>query len=198
MRSKWLLFAIFLFLLYTFTVNFILDPEATQFLAHKDKLPKNSDAWLLVMRIHTIFASIALLTGALNFLTPHRKRLHRSLGLLYCIAVLGTVVTSGYMAPTATGGKVTSMVFNLLELAWLASTFMAVLHILRKNLRKHRNWMIRSFVICFTNFFVHLIAYLLHAIFDLDYRDAYVFGVYGSIVINLSLAEYWIWRSARR
>ncbi|ASS73588.1 hypothetical protein CIG75_00420 [Tumebacillus algifaecis] len=198
MRTKLLYVAILLFLLYTFIVYFLVDPHATEFLSHKDQLPRNVSAWLTVLQVHILFASLALVVGALNFSTIKRKSLHRALGMLYVFSVLVTVLTSGYMAPSATGGKASSMVFNLLELVWMALTVTAVVAIIRNRPNQHRKWMIRSYVICFTNFFIHLLAFLLQAGFGLEYPEAYKFSLYGSLVLMVVLSEVWIRRWARR
>lgn len=198
MRRKIFWAALLLFLLYTFTVNFLVDPQATDFLSHKDKLPRNVLSWLTVLRVHIVFASLALVVGALNFATTRRQKLHRALGILYVVSVLVTVLTSGYMAPTATGGTSTSMVFNLLELVWMAVTLTAVVAIIRNKPRQHRNWMIRSYTISFTNFLIHLLALLLQGVFQVEYRDAYTFSLYGSMVLLVVISEVWIRRGSSR
>jgi len=186
------------YILYVTFMNFIHDPQATAFLGHKAGLKRsvNTDIWLPVMMVHIIFACVAMLAGAVNFsnlvLTRYRS-FHRANGYLYVIAVCIVDITSGYMAPFATGGKINSMAFNFINLIWLLMTIAAVVFIKRKQVMKHRKWMIRSYVFCYTNLFIHLLTYLASKGAGLPYVTSYTIGVYGAIVINILIAE-WIIR----
>jgi hypothetical protein len=64
-------------------------------------------------------------------------------GYAYLFSVLAVVLTSGYMAPYATGGRTVSMIFNLWNLAWFAVTLTAFVYVKRKRFDQHGNWMIR-------------------------------------------------------
>ncbi|WP_314590787.1 DUF2306 domain-containing protein [Paenibacillus terrigena] len=186
------------YILYVTFMNFIHDPQATAFLGHKVSLKRsvNTVIWLPVMMVHIIFACVAMLAGAVNFsslvLTRYRT-FHRVNGYLYVIAVCIVDITSGYMAPFATGGKINSMAFNFINLIWLLMTIAAVVFIKRKQVMKHRKWMIRSYVFCYTNLFIHLLTYLASKGIGLPYVTSYTIGVYGATVINILLAE-WIIR----
>lgn len=170
--------------------NFIHDSEAASFLSHKPELPP--DAWLAVMRIHVVFACISMIAGAVNFssavLKKYRK-LHRWIGYLYVVSVLLVVLTSGYMAPHATGGKASSMAFNLLNLLWAFLTVMAVIKIKKKQIMQHRQWMSRSYAFVFTNMVIHLLTALLQSAAGLGYGTSYTIAVYGSIILLLLAAE---------
>ncbi|WP_152397403.1 DUF2306 domain-containing protein [Paenibacillus guangzhouensis] len=186
------------YILYVTFMNFIHDPQAAAFLSHKVGLKRtvNTSIWLPVMMVHIVAACIAMLAGAVNFsnliLTRYRS-FHRANGYLYVIAVILVDITSGYMAPYATGGKMNSMAFNFINFIWLIMTIAAVVFIKRKQLAKHRKWMIRSYVFCYTNLFIHLISFLASKGVGLPYVTSYTIGVYGAIVINILLAE-WIIR----
>jgi len=187
-----------IYILYVTFMNFIHDPQAAAFLSHKADLKRtvNTDIWLPVMMVHIIFACVAMLAGAINFssriLTRYRS-IHRANGYLYFLSVCIVDITSGYMAPYATGGKLNSMAFNFINLIWLIMTITAVVCIKRKQLAKHRKWMVRSYVFCYTNLFIHLITFLASKGAGLPYITSYTVGVYGAIVINILLAE-WIIR----
>ncbi|NEU59993.1 DUF2306 domain-containing protein [Paenibacillus sp. ALJ109b] len=109
------------FVFWTLLNRFALDPDASVFLSHKTKLirPMNLPVWLTMLNVHVIFACIAIAAGVINFasakLRKYRK-MHRILGYVYVVAVLAVCITSGYMAPFATGGKVVSIAFNLLNI----------------------------------------------------------------------------------
>lgn len=183
-----------LFILYALAKNYIVDPEAEGFLSHKAELTRelNLPVWLNVMYIHVAFACIAMLAGLLNFSNrffEKSRKLHRINGYVYMVSVLLVVVTSGYMAPHATGGKIASMGFNLLNLIWPAITITALVHIKKKRILQHRNWMIRSYAFCFTNMVIHLMTTLFHQGFGFTYSGSYTIGVYGAIALLLVMPE---------
>ncbi|ANE48376.1 hypothetical protein SY83_21195 [Paenibacillus swuensis] len=185
--------AVLLVIIYALLKNFGLDPQAESFLKHKTNLERELQVplWLTIMRIHVGAAIIALIAGTLNFWTrlqQHRK-FHRTNGYVYVAMVVIVDVTSGYMAPFATGGKVTSIVFNMVNLLWLAFTIAAIVFIRRKQIVKHRNWMLRSYMFCFTNTWIHLLHFIGFQWLHLDYVTAYTIGVYGSVLLNLGIAE---------
>ncbi|CAM4316955.1 DUF2306 domain-containing protein [Paenibacillus tarimensis] len=184
----------FLFILYALTKNYIFDPEAKSFLSHKTLLNRelNLPVWLNVMYVHVAFACVAMLAGLLNFsnrFMQKSRKLHRINGYIYIASVLLVVVTSGYMAPYATGGKISSMGFNMINLIWPMITLMAFVQIKKKQVIRHRNWMIRSYAFCFTNMAIHLLTSLFHLGFGLTYSGSYTIGVYGSIVLLLIIPE---------
>lgn len=179
-----------LFILYALVANFIIDPGAKAFLSHKIGMKRelNLPVWINVMHVHVAFACIAMATGLLNFsnrVFEKSRKLHRINGYAYLVSVLLVVITSGYMAPYATGGKISSMGFNALNLIWLFITIMALVQIKKKRIIRHRNWMIRSYAFCFTNMTIHLITSLFYQGFGLIYATSYTIGVYGSIVLLL-------------
>lgn len=183
-----------LFILYALIRNYFIDPGAESFLSHKTELERelNLPMWLNVMYMHVAFACLAMASGLLNFsslLLQKRRKLHRANGYLYIVSVLIVVLTSGYMAPYATGGKISSMGFNFLNLIWPCITIMALVQIKKKRIVRHRKWMIRSYAFCFTNMAIHLIATLFHQGFGFDYADSYTIGIYGSLALLLIIPE---------
>ncbi|WP_442956022.1 DUF2306 domain-containing protein [Paenibacillus sp. MMO-177] len=131
-------------------------------------------------------------SGLLNFWAASYKkspRLHRLNGYVYVSSVLLVVLTSGYMAPYATGGKISSMGFNLLNLIWLAVTTTAIVHIRKKRISQHRRWMIRSYAFCFTNLLIHLFTSVLHGMIGITYVTSYTTGLYGAILCILVVPE---------
>ncbi|MGG4142038.1 DUF2306 domain-containing protein [Paenibacillus algorifonticola] len=172
--------------------NFFYDPQATAFLEHKTKRPTNAAAWLIVMYVHIVFASLAMVSGAVNFsgkVLARFRKLHRVNGYVYLIAVLVVVLSSGYMAPYTTGGKINSIPFNIINMAWTAMTITAIVQIRKNQVVKHRKWMVRSYVFCFTNMFIHSLTFVSQQGFGLDYVTSYTIGIYGSMVLNLLIAE---------
>ncbi len=196
------LYVCVIYILYALVNNYIVDPGAEAFLGHKTELTRElkTSVWLMVMYIHVAFACAAMASGLLNFWTRgagKHRRLHRLNGYVYVSAVLLVVLTSGYMAPYATGGKVSSMGFNLLNIAWLAITTTAMVHIRRRRVSEHRRWMVRSYAFCFTNMLIHLLTLVLHGMIGLAYATSYTIGLYGTIALLLAVPEV-IFRVERR
>ncbi|GFN32908.1 DUF2306 domain-containing protein [Paenibacillus xylaniclasticus] len=188
---------------YAVFANFIHDPEAERFLSHKLELkrPLNLDAWLPVMRIHVVFACLSMIAGFINFLPAVHKnyrKLHRVNGYLYVVSVMLISLTSGYMAPYATGGKAVSIPFNMLNVIWPAFTILAIIAIKKKRVNAHRDWMTRSYAFVFTNFLIHLLTKLLQEAGGLSYTTSYTAAVYSTIILLLLAAELLVrWRRAR-
>lgn len=183
-----------LFILYALVKNYMIDPGAEGFLSHKTGLKRelNLPVWLNVMYVHVAFACLAMAAGLLNFsnrIMAKSRTLHRINGYVYLVSVLLVVLTSGYMAPYATGGKISSMGFNALNIIWPVITIMALVQIKKKRIIRHRNWMIRSYAFCFTNLFIHLITSLVYHGFGLDYATSYSIGVYGSLALLLVIPD---------
>lgn len=188
-----------LFILYALAKNFVFDPAAEGFLSHKTGLKRelNLPVWLNVMYVHVAFACIAMASGLLNFskrFFEKSRKLHRINGYVYMVSVLLVVLTSGYMAPYATGGKISSIGFNLLNMVWPLITITALIQIKKKRMIRHRNWMIRSYAFCFTNLLIHLITSLFHQGFGFDYATSYTIGLYISIVLLLVIPHILIRR----
>ncbi|MCM3627732.1 DUF2306 domain-containing protein [Paenibacillus glycanilyticus] len=183
-----------IYILYAGINNYIIDPGAETFLRHKTDLSRelNTPSWLMVMYFHVAFACVAMASGLLNFWArsyEKHRRLHRLNGYVYVSSVLLVVLTSGYMAPYATGGKISSMGFNLLNLIWLAITTTAMVQIWKKRVAQHRRWMIRSYAFCFTNMLIHLLTFVLHEVLGIAYVTSYMIGLYGAIVLLLAAPE---------
>ncbi|MHA2857215.1 DUF2306 domain-containing protein [Paenibacillus lautus] len=182
------------FILYALVKNYWIDPGAAGFLSRKTGLKRelNLPVWLNVMYVHVGFACLAMATGLINFsnrMFEKSLRFHRFNGYVYLVSVLLVVLTSGYMAPYATGGKISSMGFNALNLIWLFVTIMALIQIKRKRIDRHRNWMIRSYAFCFTNLLIHLITSLVHQGLGMVYATSYTIGLYGSIALLILIPE---------
>lgn len=182
------------FIFWTFWNRYGLDPGAASFLSHKSGLKRtvNVQVWLIVLDVHIVFASVALLAGAANlsnWVLRRYRNAHRLVGYAYLFSVLMVVLTSGYMAPYATGGRMVSMIFNLWNLAWLAVTLTAFVYVKRKRFDQHRNWMIRSYSFCFTNLSIHLLLNLLSGVMGLEYVTAYTCSIIGTVVLLPLAAE---------
>lgn len=183
-----------IFILYSLVRHYLFDPEAAAFLSHKTGLRRelNLPVWLKVMYIHVAFACLAMAAGLINFsrrmLEKYRK-FHRINGYIYVVSVMMVVLTSGYMAPYSTGGKINSFAFNIINIIWPLITVLAIVQIKKKRIKKHRDWMIRSYAFCFTNLLIHLITFVLKDGFGIAYTSSYTYGLYGSLILLLIIPD---------
>lgn len=180
------------FIIYALVKNYMIDPGAEEFLSRKTGLRRELTVplWLNVMYAHVAFACIAMAAGLLNFsrrIFEKNRKFHRINGYIYILSVFVVVLTSGYMAPYATGGRISGIGFNALNIIWLLITITALVQIKKKRILRHRNWMIRSYAFCFTNMLIHLTTLLFHQGFGFNYATSYTIGIYGSIVLLLLL-----------
>ncbi|SIR63421.1 Uncharacterized membrane protein [Paenibacillus sp. RU4T] len=182
---------------YSLLKNYVFDPRADFFLGVKTGLNQvvPVPAWLGAMRVHVAFACLAAASGALNFSSRLRRRsvrLHRANGYAYLISILAVSLTSGYLAPYATGGKWASIPFNLLNIAWPALAVISIRHARQGRYMAHREWMLRSYVFCFTNSCIHFFAFVLYRGAGVPYEASYIAGVYAAIAFLAAAAELFI------
>ncbi|MFD0586506.1 DUF2306 domain-containing protein [Paenibacillus sp. GCM10027627] len=183
------------FIFYIIYMYGFRDPGASSFLSHKpgSRYPENKGVWMAVMRVHAILASAAMIIGIVNFSKTFQNKFrkwHRINGYLYLLCVFFVVLTSGYMAPYSTGGRTTSIAFNVLSMIWFAMTVIAIVKAKKKQIDQHRKWIVRSFAFCFTNMFIHLYTSILHYGFQMPYTESYTIGIYAAIITLFALAEY--------
>ncbi|MHA4807254.1 DUF2306 domain-containing protein [Flavitalea flava] len=149
--------------------------------------------------IHIAMGGLALLTGWTQFNSGLRARkinLHRFTGKVYLLAVLCSSLAGFAIAFFATGGLISTLGFGTLALVWLISNIQAYAFIRKRNIPKHRNWMIRNYALTFAA--VTLRIYLpLSALLNLPGLDAYRAISWLCWVPNLFFAEFLISRQTQ-
>ncbi|MFC0214600.1 DUF2306 domain-containing protein [Paenibacillus chartarius] len=181
-------------ILYTLANILFIDPEFKEFLRHKTGLrrPLPLPAWFNVVYVHVAFACIAMAAGVLNFskrLLHRYRQFHRINGYVYMASVIVVVLSSGYLAPYATGGRISSVGFNVLNIVWLLITAKAFIEIKNKRITSHKHWMIRSYAFCFTNVCIHLLTAVYVGGFGLNYPVSYTLGLYSAIALLLAVPQ---------
>jgi hypothetical protein len=111
-------------------------------------------AWLL---LHLGGGMVALLVGPFVLrlgLVRSRMTLHRKLGVIYMASIAFSSVAALYLALHTDVGWVFGMGLTGLNVAWIATTGLALVAIKRRMIVQHREWMIRSYVVtwAFVNF----------------------------------------------
>ena len=145
---------------------------------------------------HAFFGAIALALGPLQFhrgiLAHHRAR-HRLTGKIYLSASLTTGVAGLYMSFYSDGGMVTHLGFGLLAVFTLTTTTLAYAAIRRREIRRHREWMIRSYALVFGAVTLRIELPVLAALLG-DFGPAYQAISWLAWVPNLFFAELLIRR----
>lgn len=164
-----------------------------------------SPAWTLALVLHAGAGSLALVTGALQWLRLKSLRgLHRSLGAGYALSIAVAGSAGLVMAPVAMGGWVSVVGFLLLDLVWLGTTARATFlgwSLGRPGVDaplvrvRHRAWMIRSFALTAAAITLRLWIPIL-ALVGLEFLSAYVIISWLCWVPNLLVAEALVRRKA--
>jgi hypothetical protein len=133
--------AIALWFLYGFAFNY-LGADPARFGIY---VPRRQ--WLT---IHILAGATALLLGPVQFWLAINRRtviLHRVLGLFYVSGVFMSASAAFYLAFHTDFGWVFGLGFSAMACAWLISTTLATIAILRRMAQQHHEWMIRSYVV---------------------------------------------------
>jgi len=144
--------------------------------------------------LHFIAGGIALLVGVFAFrrdLLVRRTSIHRKLGFVYFAAVLGSGIAGLAMAVFSSGGLPAHAGFTMLALAWLTTTLLGFRAIKRRDIPRHRRWMVRSYALCFAAATLRVELPLLGMAFG-SFALAYQLVSWTCWVPNLLFAEWWL------
>jgi hypothetical protein len=106
-------------------------------------------AWLL---IHISAGIIALILGPVQFIAGIRRRylnFHRWSGRIYLISVGVSAIAAVYMLSLPHSSFGFRVGISGLAIAWISTSGLALIAILRKQFMQHKEWMIRSYVVTF-------------------------------------------------
>jgi uncharacterized membrane protein len=108
--------------------------------------------WVYVLYAHIVTAMLALVIGPFQIFLKQSKsrvRMHRRFGYVYIISVTVSGIVSVYLSFFATGGWIAGLGFFVLDILWVASTWIALRKIMTKNVQAHKEWMLRSYALTF-------------------------------------------------
>jgi uncharacterized membrane protein len=114
---------------------------------HAYRLQVIADRHLLIP--HTLFGTLALLIGPIQFSSRFRRRhlrIHRIFGRVYIISVFIGAATGVALAAGRPGFPGTSMQ----AAAWIVCSTAAVIAARNRQIIQHRQWMVRSYAVTFT------------------------------------------------
>jgi uncharacterized membrane protein len=104
----------------------------------------------LALAFHASFAGVALLIGPFQIVEEFRirwRRLHRTLGWVYVIAVAIAAVAALVLAPQTNFGPIAGFGFLTLAILWLIATGTALWTAIQRRFRDHRRWILRSYAL---------------------------------------------------
>ena len=198
MKNKivyWII-AIFSILIGLYPLIYVLvNMDGQGLLGSKNLEVLSNKAWQIAFYSHIYFGGISLLTGWSQFskkLRAKRLTLHRLLGKIYVVAVLISAIAGFYAAIYANGGIVAKLGFSFLAIGWFYTTLNAYTTIKRKEIQKHRKWMIRSYSLTLAAVTLRLWMHILPNLLGISFDDSYIIISWLCWVPNIIIAEIYI------
>jgi uncharacterized membrane protein len=145
-----------------------------------------------------VFTSIVIIAiGLLQFIELLRIRyaaLHRGLGKLYICLILFVSGPSGMVLSIhANGGIVSKVSFVILTILWIYFTYKAYTSIRERDVTSHQRFMIRSYALTLSAVSLRLFKWILSNTLELPPMDMYRMVSILGWVVNLMIAELYIW-----
>lgn len=177
---------------FSFSTNFIFIEERT--LLFLKPVYKAS------FYIH-IFAGMFCITAAItqfsSYILKKRKAIHIWMGKIYVFVVLVLGAPTGlYMSFFAKGSFWERGLFLFMAIYWFYSTTKGLQMIKIKNVLAHKNWMIRSYSMAMTAV-TFRIYHILFYYFGVDHLHNYEISLWISVLGNMLIAEYFIFRKSK-
>jgi hypothetical protein len=145
-----------------------------------------------------IFAGMWCIGTALvqfsSYILKKRTRIHIWSGKIYVAVVLLLGAPTGmYMSFFAKGSTAERMLFLFMAVVWFGTTLKGLQVVHLKNIKSHKNWMIRSYAMALTavSFRVY---HLLFYIAGWDHLANYELSLWISVVGNMLIAECIIYK----
>jgi uncharacterized membrane protein len=173
-----------------YPIKYFFGPINVGLLATKPAELLASYSWNAGFYGHITFGGLALLVGWVQFNKRLRNKylkIHRIIGVIYCVAVLISSICGIFIAFYATGGFLTKLGFILLGLVWLCSTVYGFVSIRRGRLLEHQKFMLYSYSTCFAAVTLRLWLPIL-LMFIEDFIIAYTMVAWLCWVPNLVIA----------
>ena len=198
MKNKiayWII-AIFSILIGLYPLIYVLvNMDGQGLLGSKNPEVLSNKVWQIAFYSHIYFGGISLLTGWSQFskkLRAKRLKLHRFLGKNYVVAVLISAIAGFYAAIYANGGIIAILGFGFLAIGWFYTTLNAYTTIKRKEIQKHRKWMIRSYSLTLAAVTLRLWMPILPNLLGISFDDSYIIISWLCWVPNIIIAEIYI------
>ncbi|MEZ4927004.1 MAG: DUF2306 domain-containing protein [Saprospiraceae bacterium] len=144
--------------------------------------------------LHIFPALLVLVAGITQFsdqILQKLPSLHRWVGKVYVWSILFVCGPAGFvMAWYSNGGWVARSSFLTLSVLWWICTWQAWQSIRKGKIRRHREWMFRSYALTFSAVTLRLMQFIFTTQTGMDSDTAYRLVAWPSWVINLLVAEW--------
>ena len=152
--------------------------------------------WKIAFYTHVFSCVLTLCAGFTqfsNYILKHHKQLHRSFGKFYAYNIFFINFPAGMiMAIYANGHLPTKIAFIILDCLWFLFTYKAVVAIRSKDIKTHKQFMIRSYALTFSAITLRLWKIVLTNSFEMDPMTIYMIDAWLGFVPNLLFAEWLI------
>jgi len=175
---------------------YLLIDMSEGFLAGKSTEILSDQIWNITFHTHIYLGGLALLIGWTQFVKSIRTKkihVHRTIGKIYILSVLISGVAGLHIAYYADGGIASQLGFSFLAAFWLFTTTMAYVAIRKKQIAKHRRWMIMSYSLTFAAVTLRLWIPILPPLLNIEFIEAYRIISWLAWVPNLGVG-FWIGR----
>jgi hypothetical protein len=148
-----------------------------------------------------IFAGMFCIGSALlqfsSYLLKKRRPIHAWSGRIYVMVVLLLGAPTGlYMSFFAKGSFAERGLFMFMAISWFFFTLKGFTSILNKQVLSHKIWMMRSYAMALTAVTFRLY-YIILYLYNVPLTMNYEVSLWISVVGNLMIAEYIIYRKSR-
>lgn len=161
-----------------------------------------NDVWKVAFYTHVFSCFFCLLAGFTQFsnsVLKEHKALHRLMGKFYVINILIINVPAGFiMAIYANGHLPSKIAFCILDTLWFWFTLKAFLLIKKKDVKRHKEFMIRSFALTLSALTLRLWKPVFVNFTSLDVSTIYMIDAWMGFVPNLLIAEFLIIRKKKK
>ena len=145
-----------------------------------------------------VFCIVTSLIQFSGYILKKRKKIHIWSGRVYVFVVLTLGAPTGlYMAFFAKGSFYERALFIFIALFGFFTTYKGLNSILLKNVLAHKMWMIRSYAMAMTAV-TFRIYHILFYLFEWDHLENYELSLWISVIGNMLIAEYYIFRKSKR
>lgn len=188
-----LVVAAFAVLMATKTYPYLGFEKGINFLTTKSEETNDNLLFRLGFYVHITTSLVVLVAGLLQFLpfiAARGAQLHRSLGKVYIIGILGLAAPSGLiLAYFANGGLVSQVGFTLQCLVWWLVTWRAYRAARQQSWPAHVDWMLRSYAVTLAALALRGESYLMYYLFETKPIETYLTVTWLSWVGNLIVME---------
>lgn len=187
-----ILLIVFCYLMIRLSLPYFTFKYDVDFLLTKQKII-HIKHWRYAFYVHVFLSSITLIAGLFqfsNFILKRYKKLHRTMGYLYIVTIIGFAGPSGLIMAFYANGTIWAKIsFVILSLLWILFTTIALIKAKQQQFNAHKKWMIRSFALTLSAITLRLLALVLPKFIHLNAFDEYTLIAWLSWTVNLAIAE---------